>query len=249
MSPKAAGLAKKWGWNQVRAYNDGIPAWKKAGHYTVATPDYVRTANTVLIDLRAPAAVAAGHIPKAVGIPTNQLEATKDSFPESLTAPIVFYSDNIQESIQAVKMARGWRYKNVTLLEFPGAVAWQKNGYDVKTGPAATQIVYVRKLEPGEISIPDFEAALKTQAITVIDVRAPSEYAAGHFPRAINVSLDDLPTKLDQIPRDKFVVVHCKTGVRGEMAYLLLKEKGYDVKYLKAGCKCNLDGTYLIWEL
>jgi len=249
MSPKAAGLAKKWGWNHVRVYNEGIPAWKKAGKYTVSTPDYVRTANIVLIDLRAPAAVAAGHIPKAVGIPANQLEAAKDSFPESLTAPIVFYSDNIQESIQAVKTARGWRYKNVTLLDFPGAVAWQKKGYDVKTGPAATQIVYVRKLEPGEISIPNFEAALKTRAITVIDVRDPSEYAAGHFPGAINVSLDELPKKLGDLPRDTFIVVHCKTGVRGEMAYLLLKEKGFDVKYLKAGCKCNLDGTYLIWEV
>jgi rhodanese-related sulfurtransferase len=28
-----------------------------------------------------------------------------------------------------------------------------------------------------------------------------------------------------------------------------LKEKGFDVKYLKAECKCNLDGTYLIWEM
>ena len=54
---------------------------------------------------------------------------------------------------------------------------------------------------------------------------------------------------MDEIPQDKFVVVHCRTGVRGEMAYLLLKEKGFDVKYLKAGCKCKLDGTYLIWEM
>jgi rhodanese-related sulfurtransferase len=249
MSPKSAGLAKKWGWNNVKVFIEGMPAWKKGGHYTVSTPDYVRTANIVLIDLRAPAAVSAGHIPKAVGIPAKDLEAAKESFPESLTAPIVFYSDNTDESIKAVETVRGWRYKSVTLLEFPGAVEWQKKGYDIKTGPAVREIVYVRKLEPGEISIPDFEAALKTRSITVIDVRAPSEYAAGHFEGAINVSLDELPAKLDSIPRDKFIVVHCRTGVRGEMAYLLLKEKGFDVKYLKAGCKCKLDGSYLIWEM
>jgi phage shock protein E len=80
-------------------------------------------------------------------------------------------------------------------------------------------------------------------------VRGPSEYAAGHFPGAINISLDELPAKLDDLPSDKFVVVHCRTGVRGEMAYLLLKEKGFDVKYLKAGCQCKLDGTYFIWEM
>ena len=107
----------------------------------------------------------------------------------------------------------------------------------------------MKKLERGQISIPHFEQALKTDAITVIDVRGPSEYAAGHFPGAMNISLDELPARIDDIPINTFVVVHCKTGVRGEMAYLLLKEKGFNVKYLKAGCKCNLDGTYLIWEL
>jgi len=249
MSPKSAGLAKKWGYNNVKVYVQGIPAWKKTGHHTVSTPDYVRTGNIVLIDLRAPSAVTAGHIPRAVGIPSGKLEAAEDQFPESLTAPIVFYSENMEVSKKAVATARGWRYKNVSLLEFPGVIAWKEKGYDVKTGPATEEIVYVRKLEPGQISIPNFEAALKTQAITVVDVRGPAEYAAGHFPGAINVSLDELPAKMKDIPQDKFVVVHCKTGIRGEMAYLLLKEKGYDVKYLKAGCKCKLDGTYLIWEM
>ena len=249
MSPKSAGLAKKWGWNNVRVYVEGTPAWKKTGYHFVSTPDYVRTANIVLIDLRAPAAVTAGHIPRAVNIPANKIADSRNEFPESRTAPIVFYSDNIEESKKAVETASGWKYKKVTLLEFPGAVEWQKRGYDVKTGPAEEKIVYVKKLERGQISIPHFEQALKTDAITVIDVRGPSEYAAGHFPGAMNISLDELPARIDDIPINTFVVVHCKTGVRGEMAYLLLKEKGFNVKYLKAGCKCNLDGTYLIWEL
>ncbi len=249
MSPKSAGLAKKWGWKNVRAYVEGMPAWKKAGYYAVSTPDYVRTGNIVLIDLRSPAAVTAGHIPGAVNIPAGNLAGAKDRFPQALTAPIVFYSDTLNDSIEAVKTAGGWKYKNVSLLEFPGALAWEKKGYDIRTGPAAEKVVYVRKLEPGEISIENFEDALKSKAITVIDVRGPSEYASGHFPGAINISLDELPAKLDEIPTDKFVVVHCRTGVRGEMAYLLLKEKGFDVKYLKAGCQCKLDGTYLIWEL
>jgi rhodanese-related sulfurtransferase len=249
MSPKSAGLAKKWGYENVKVYVQGVPGWKKSGRHMVSTSDYVRTANIVLVDLRAPAAVTAGHIPGAVGIPAGDLEAAKDRFPESLTAPIVFYSDNIDEAKKAVQTARGWRYKNVTLLEFPGVMAWKEKGYEVNTGPAAEEIVYLRKLEPGQISIPDFEAALKSQAITVVDVRGPEEYKAGHFPGAINISLDELPTRLNEIPNNKFVVVHCRTGVRGEMAYLLLKEKGYDVKYLKAGCQCKADGTYMIWEM
>jgi rhodanese-related sulfurtransferase len=249
MSPKSAGLAKKWGWNNVKVYIEGTPEWGKQGHYFVSSSDYVRTANIVLIDLRSSAAVAAGHIPKAVNIPREKLEGAKNGFPDALSAPIVFYSDNLNDSIEAVKTARGWGYKMVTFFEFPGALAWKEKGYEIKTGPAAKEIVYVRKLEPGQISIADFQSALKTQAITVIDVRGPEEYKAGHFPGAVNISLDELATRVNEFPRDKFIVVHCQTGVRGEMAYLFLKEKGFDVKYLKAGCKCDLDGTYQIWEL
>jgi len=248
MSPKSAGLAKKWGYTNVKVYIDGEPAWKKAGNYTISTADFVRTGNIVLVDLRSPAAVTAGHIPRAVGIPMSKLAGAKDSFPTSLIAPVVFYSDNLDDSIKAVKIARGWRYKKVTLAKFPGVHEWKALGYDIKTGSAATEINYVRKLEPGQISIKNFEAALKSDAIAVVDVRGPSEYNSGHFPGALNIGLDELPTRLNEIPRDKFVVVHCKTGVRGEMAYLLLKEKGFDVKYLKASCRCKLDGTYLIWE-
>ena len=183
-----------------------------------------------------------------MGIPAENLEAAKDRFPESLTAPIVFYSENMEEAEKAVEIASGWRYKNVTLLEFPGVMAWKEKGYDVNTGPAAEEIVYVRKLEPGQISIADFEAALKSKAITVVDVRGPSEYAAGHFPGAINISLDELPTRLSGDPRQQVRWWSIAEPVsEGEMAYLLLKEKGYDVKYLKAGCQCKSDGTYMIW--
>jgi rhodanese-related sulfurtransferase len=249
MSPKSAGLAKKWGWNNVKVYVEGTPAWQKAGHYFTASPDYVRTANIVLIDLRTPAAVSAGHIPRAVNLPAAKLAESKAAFPKSLTAPLVFYSETPEMSAKAVATASGWGYTNVALLEFPGVRPWMEKGYDIKTGPAATKIVFERKLAPGEISIADFEAALKTKVIQVLDVRGPAEYAEGHFPGALNISLDELPAKIADFPQNKFYVVHCQTGLRGEMAYLLLKEKGYDVKYLKAGCKCNLDGTYLIWEL
>jgi rhodanese-related sulfurtransferase len=60
--------------------------------------------------------------------------------------------------------------------------------------------------------LPDFEAALKSKAITVVDVRGPEEFNAGHFPGAVNISLDELPTRLGEIPSNKFVVVHCRTG-------------------------------------
>lgn len=37
--------------------------------------------------------------------------------------------------------------------------------------------------------------------------------------------------------------MHCKRGIRGEMAYSLLKEKGYGVKFLRGVCVCTPDGN------
>ncbi len=46
--------------------------------------------------------------------------------------------------------------------------------------------------------------------VTVLDVRPPEEYAAGHLPGAINVPLADLERQLDRIGRDREVVAYCR---------------------------------------
>jgi len=248
MSPKSAGLAKKWGYGDVKVYSNGVPGWKKAGNYLVSTIDFVMTGNIVLVDLRSPQVVNAGHIPRAVNIPFKDLSGAKEKFPPSKVAPIVFYSDNIEDSKKAVNIARKWGYKNNTVFPFEGPKECVAKGYEISTGEVARDIHWVRKRDIGEISLKDMDTALKSDAIKVIDVRGMDEYESGHFPGAFNIPLDTLPQRLKEIPKDKFIVVHCKTGVRGEMAYLLLKEKGYAVKYLNAKCKCKPDGTYWIWE-
>jgi rhodanese-related sulfurtransferase/DNA-binding transcriptional ArsR family regulator len=46
--------------------------------------------------------------------------------------------------------------------------------------------------------------------VTVLDVRPPEEYAAGHIPGAINVPLTQLAKRLDELPRDKEIVAYCR---------------------------------------
>jgi rhodanese-related sulfurtransferase/DNA-binding transcriptional ArsR family regulator len=50
----------------------------------------------------------------------------------------------------------------------------------------------------------------KTGVVTVLDVRPPEEYAAGHIRGAINVPLTELAKRLDDIPRDKEIVAYCR---------------------------------------
>ncbi|MDO5669234.1 MAG: FAD-dependent oxidoreductase [Corynebacterium sp.] len=73
---------------------------------------------------------------------------------------------------------------------------------------------------------------------TLIDVRTPGEYQRGQIPGALNIPVDDLRARVDEL-RDKKVLVHCQVGVRGHVAATLLDNLGLEV--------ANLDGGYVTW--
>ena len=246
MSPKSAGLAKKLGYTNVSVYIEGEPAWKKAGFITTSTPEYIRKGNIVLVDLRSSEDVMKGHIPGAVNIPATELTVARSMFPSFMGAHIIYYADSRGIVKKAIKISHGWGYKNATAL-LGGIDAWQSAGYKLSTGPALKKIDYVRKLSPGEISIAEFKNAISSDAV-ILDVRTPEEFNYAHFPNAINIPVDDLPSRYTEISRNSAVLTQCKTGVRAEMAFNILKEKGYDVKFLKARCTFRADGGYSILE-
>jgi len=246
LSPKAAGMAKQWGYTNVRVYVQGEPGWIKAGYVTFSTPGYIQSSNIVLIDLRPSEAVNREHIPGAVGIPSEKLLSYKDKFPRIKSAHIIFYSDNRNEIEQAVKTVSTWDYVKVTGFH-GGLDAWKAAGFKTATGPAVSEIKYVRKLTPGEISIADFTKSLDADTI-IIDVRTPEEYLHGHFQRAMNIPVDELPSRLSELSKDSLIITHCRTGVRAEMAYNILKEKDYNVRFLKARPEFKADGAYDIVE-
>ncbi len=74
--------------------------------------------------------------------------------------------------------------------------------------------------------------------VTLIDVRTPDEHALGSIPGSINIPLDDMRERLDEIPSDKPVFLYCGIGLRGYLASNILKENGFkDVRNLIGGIK------------
>ncbi len=62
---------------------------------------------------------------------------------------------------------------------------------------------------------------------SIIDVRTPGEYAGQHVPGAINIPLDELTTRMDEIKDlPKPVVAYCKTGNRSGIAVGMMKQHG-----------------------
>ncbi|MER7854933.1 rhodanese-like domain-containing protein [Streptomyces bacillaris] len=82
------------------------------------------------------------------------------------------------------------------------------------------------------------EARTRLQELTVIDVRTPGEYAAGHLPGALNIPLDHIQRALPDI-RDaahrKDVLVVCASGARSENACKILAENGITTTTLSGG--------------
>lgn len=73
--------------------------------------------------------------------------------------------------------------------------------------------------------------------VTVLDVRPPEEYAAGHLPGAINVPLSDLEKHLATLPKDNEVVAYCR-GPYCVLAYeavARLRARGYAARRLESG--------------
>jgi rhodanese-related sulfurtransferase len=67
----------------------------------------------------------------------------------------------------------------------------------------------------------------KDPALFVLDVRSPEEFAAGHVPGAVNIPHDQVASRLAEIPKDKEVVLYCRSGRRAGLAAETLEANGY----------------------
>jgi len=82
----------------------------------------------------------------------------------------------------------------------------------------------------------------------VVDVRSPEEFESGHVIGAMNIPLGTLRTCLGPLDQTKKILVYCRVGYRGYLAYRILKQNGFDVVNLDGGFKSVSDGGYEILE-
>lgn len=76
----------------------------------------------------------------------------------------------------------------------------------------------------------------------LIDVRRKDEYDAGKIDNAINIPLDEIRNRLDEIPKDKTIYIYCEAGLRGYLAQRILRQNGFEHVF-------NLSGGYRTWSV
>ncbi|MBN2597429.1 MAG: CoA-disulfide reductase [Marinifilaceae bacterium] len=75
----------------------------------------------------------------------------------------------------------------------------------------------------------------------ILDVRTPDEFELGQIEDAVNIEVDQIRNRLDEIPRDKKIIIYCGVGLRGYFAARILMQKGFSEVY-------NLSGGYKTYE-
>jgi phage shock protein E len=68
---------------------------------------------------------------------------------------------------------------------------------------------------------------LRKNGALLVDVRSAGEFASANAPGTINIPLQELGSRLGEIPRSSTVVLCCASGTRSGMAKMMLKRKGY----------------------
>lgn len=81
----------------------------------------------------------------------------------------------------------------------------------------------------------DVEKLPRDGSVTLLDVRTVTEVRRGKIDGFINIPLDSLRERINEIPKDKPVYLHCHSGLRSYIALCILKGNGYDCFNLAGG--------------
>jgi thioredoxin len=89
----------------------------------------------------------------------------------------------------------------------------------------------------GDVAEIDLEtfAARHAEGGYVVDVREPFEFAAGHVPGAVPIPMNDVPGRVDELPRDRVVHVICQSGHRSRSVTEFLRGRGVDAVNVAGG--------------
>ena len=86
-----------------------------------------------------------------------------------------------------------------------------------------------------KIKTPEMLVMLEEGEAVLIDIRFPDEYEAWSMGFSKNIPLNELPDRLNELPKDKLIITACPHNDRANIARMYLTLKGYNARYLNDG--------------
>lgn len=182
-----------------------------------------------VIDTRPAAEFARGHVPGTINIPLNRSFNTwagwlipyDRDFHLIVSRSCDECADAAAKELAMIGLDRIAGYFRSDALD-----TWTVGGDALATIPSMTMDELEERMETGDIA--------------VLDVRGRSEWEAGHLPGVGNIPVGYLTEHLDELPRDRPLVLHCQTGARSAIAASVLRAHGLDNVL-------NVQGGYADW--
>jgi hydroxyacylglutathione hydrolase len=164
-----------------------------------------------IVDVRSPAAFAAGHIPGALNLPIGSSLATWAGSVLPYDRQIVLLADN-RGIVASARYA-------LALVGLDRVVGWGRETLRSEWERLRGPLGIVAQLDVATLSA--------SAALTVIDVRSAAEWTSGHLPGATHGFLGDLLAATRDVALDTPIAVHCQGGTRSAIAASLLQANGF----------------------
>lgn len=168
---------------------------------------------TQVLDVRDPDEFSKGHLAGSINIGLAGQYATWAGTLLSREKPIVLIANPGREQEAAVRLGR---------IGFDHIAGYLQDG--VRALDARSSLIQsTERIAPAQLA-----AGLASgNTPLVLDVRAPKEVQSKRIPGSMNIPLNHLEERLEELPRDRRIVVHCAGGYRSSIAASILRNHGF----------------------
>ena len=217
-------------WRRMRKQNQDGP--RLIGVMTeplaLSVSDFARQRDegALVLDCRQPEAFGGGHVPGALNVGLGSSFPTWAGSVLPADRPVLLVLDRPDDLWETT-----WHLLRI--------------GYDVPAGWLAGGMMAWRVAGREIGFVPQWTVAeldeRRDDELTILDVRQPAEWQAGHVPGALHIPGGELLDRHDEVPKVRPVAVYCGSGFRSSVATSLLKAHGHEAVH-------NVLGGFAAWR-
>jgi glyoxylase-like metal-dependent hydrolase (beta-lactamase superfamily II) len=167
-----------------------------------------------VLDVRNAADFAGAHLAGTINIPLDGKYASWCGTVLDKNQPIVVIADEGRQEEAIMRLGR---------IGFDQVLGYLQDG-PAALDPRPDLVRVVPRVTAQALS----EQLQGKDSPVVLDVRAEKEWEPAHVPGSVNIPLNQLRNRLDEVPRDRPLAVHCQGGYRSSIACSLLQREGFD---------------------
>lgn len=192
--------------------------------------EFIREHQPLIIDVRDVFAFDKTNVEGSYNVPLEVLPANLHAIPRNRT--ILVYDETGKKGHQALRMIKGAGVEKVFNVS-GGHISMQRHQQAVGFNTLKLELLPFeeKSLEEGasqDDEVKTSQVVVETNTPLVVDVRTPEEFRSGAYPGAINISLDELQHRIDELgAKDRDITLYCASGARSAYAQRVLQHVGF----------------------